>query len=39
MRAALQTSGSRTLLVLVGAFAVGVLLAKCLDWLGNGYPR
>jgi hypothetical protein len=39
MRAAPRTGDSRALLVLAGAFAAGVLLAKCLDWLGNGCPR
>ncbi|HZT54277.1 MAG TPA: hypothetical protein VE995_07830 [Gaiellaceae bacterium] len=32
-------AASTTLLVLAGAFAAGVLLARCIAWLGNGSPH
>ena len=39
----MDTSGHRpaatALMALAGAFAVGVVLAKCIDWMGHGHPR
>ena len=34
-----RVSGPNPLLVVVAAFAVGVALAKVVDWMGHGHPR
>ncbi len=34
-----QTSTSNALLALAGAFAFGMLLAKCIDWIGHAHPQ
>jgi hypothetical protein len=32
-------SASSALLAIAAAFAVGVVLAKCIDWMGHGHPK
>ena len=34
-----QTSTSTALLAIAGAFAFGMLLAKCIDWIGHAHPQ
>ena len=34
-----RTSTSTALLAIAGAFALGMLLAKTIDWIGHGHPK
>ena len=34
-----QTSTSTVVLAIAGAFAFGMLLAKCIDWIGHAHPQ
>ena len=34
-----QTSTSTALLTIAGAFAFGIFLARCIDWIGHAHPR
>ncbi len=34
-----RPSGSTLLVALAGAFVTGIVLAKCVDWMGHGHPK
>jgi hypothetical protein len=34
-----HTSATTALLAIAGAFVTGIVLAKCIDWIGHGYPK
>ncbi|HET7572947.1 MAG TPA: hypothetical protein VFJ77_09820 [Gaiellaceae bacterium] len=34
-----RTSAATALVAIGGAFVTGVLIAKCVDWIGHGHPR
>ncbi|MGH3051299.1 MAG: hypothetical protein ACRDLK_14175 [Gaiellaceae bacterium] len=37
-----STTGSSTsvaLLAIAGAFVAGIVIARCIDWMGHGHPK
>jgi|GEM_PF-2368295 len=32
-------SAASALMAIAGAFVTGMVLAKCIDWIGHGHPK